>query len=336
MIPAIDAASSEGEEILLLLMHHLPPEAAHLWHGCDDMLTMLREGGITCYTTLHQISDRIRSQQLFNVESNKFRKKRWFALHEKKDFSAPKQQLASKKQRPQIEPNYFTNLGITFKFIKTSKAQTTTNTTATNTTASTTATNNNPTTTAANNNNNNINIVSKYTHGKRLYLGRSDSFEVIQLYVAMTINNDKVAMENKIRKILGVTFESSLRDVATTKSAQVKDYHRQNKKSEAVIERRKKSKIASTKKSAKNSKAPKRHKTDKLSPKEDCRSNKAAAKPKATTRKRKCRNCGKFHNGECQEPTYDKEKDAAAKKKKKSVGYSKEELMALVTKHASF
>jgi len=155
MIPSIDAANCEGEEILLLLMHHLPPEVATLWHGCDDMLTMLREGGITCYTTLHQISDRIRSQQLFNVESNKFRKKRWFALHEKKDFSAPKQQLASKKQRPQIEPNYFTNLGIKFKFIKTSKAQTTTNTTATNTTASTTATNNNSTTTTANNNNNN-------------------------------------------------------------------------------------------------------------------------------------------------------------------------------------
>eukprot|EP00986_Skeletonema_menzelii_P015096 scaffold11045_cov138-Skeletonema_menzelii.AAC.2 len=159
MIPAIDAASNEGEEILLLLMHHLPPEAAHLWHGCDDMLTMLREGGITCYTTLHQISDRIRSQKLFNLESNKFRKKRWFALHEEKAFPAPKQQLASKKQRPPIEPNYFTTLGIKFKFIKTSKAQTTTNAAATNTTASTTATNNNPTMTAANNdNNNNVNI----------------------------------------------------------------------------------------------------------------------------------------------------------------------------------
>eukprot|EP00986_Skeletonema_menzelii_P018257 scaffold26603_cov131-Skeletonema_menzelii.AAC.1 len=158
MIPSIDTATCEGEEILLLLMHHLPPELAYLWHGCDDMLTMLREGGITSYTTQNQISGPIRTQKLFNVESNKFRKKRWFALHEKKDFPAPKHQLASKKQRPQIEPNYFTNLGINFKFIKTSKAQTTTNTTATNTAASTTATNNNPTTTAANNNNNNNNI----------------------------------------------------------------------------------------------------------------------------------------------------------------------------------
>eukprot|EP00986_Skeletonema_menzelii_P009734 scaffold4506_cov119-Skeletonema_menzelii.AAC.5 len=155
MVPALDTATCEGEEILLLLMHHLPPEVATLWHGCDDMLTMLREGGITSYTTQKQIADRIRSQRIVNLECNRFRKKRWFALHKEKAFPAPKQQLASKKQRPPIEPNYFTNLGIKFKFIKTSNAQTTTSATTTNTTASTTSTNNNPTTTTANNNNNN-------------------------------------------------------------------------------------------------------------------------------------------------------------------------------------
>ena len=140
---------------MLLLMHHLPPQIAYLWLGCDDMLTMLREGGLTSYTTRQQISDPIRTQKRFTLESNKYRRKNWFALHDKKDFPAPKQQLKSMKQLPQIEPNYFTKLGIKFKFIKTSKSQTT----ATNTTASTTATNNNPTTTASNNNNNNnVNI----------------------------------------------------------------------------------------------------------------------------------------------------------------------------------
>ena len=177
-------------------------------------------------------------------------------------------------------------------------------------------------------------VVAKYTHGKRLYYGRTDTFEVIQLYVAMTINNNKVEIENKIRKILGVTFESSLRDAATTKAAQVADYHKQNKKSAKVIKRRSESKIASTAKTSKLSKEAKRHKTDKLSPKEDCKSNTAAAKPEVTRKRRKCSNCGKFHKGECQEPTYDKEKAAAAKKKKKCIGHSEEELLALVMKHA--
>ncbi len=92
MIPSIDKARCAGEEIILLLKHHLPPELAYLWLGCDDYQSILERGGIKL--TRKQISDCIRAQTLFTLESNNFRRKNWFALHDKKLFPYPKLQLA--------------------------------------------------------------------------------------------------------------------------------------------------------------------------------------------------------------------------------------------------
>ena len=169
MIPLIETANNEGEEIILLLMHHLPSDIASMWHGIDDWLAMLQEGGITTYTTQKQISDRIKTQKRFNLESNRFSNKRWYALNENMAFPAPKHQLKSKQQRPRIEPNYFTNLGIKFKYIGVkSKPQATTAAAA----AASNNNNNNITaalstaasSTAANNNNNNNNSSTNKTH----------------------------------------------------------------------------------------------------------------------------------------------------------------------------
>lgn len=54
--------------------------------------------------------------------------------------------------------------------------------------------------------------LSKWTHGKRNYQGRTDSWECNELYVAMMINNDDAdKIEDKIREITGVTYLPSLR-----------------------------------------------------------------------------------------------------------------------------
>jgi hypothetical protein len=57
--------------------------------------------------------------------------------------------------------------------------------------------------------------LSKWTHGKRNYQGRTDSWECNELYVAMMINNDDAdKIEDKIREITGVTYLPSLREDA--------------------------------------------------------------------------------------------------------------------------
>eukprot|EP00985_Skeletonema_marinoi_P018417 scaffold10289_cov75-Skeletonema_marinoi.AAC.1 len=182
-------------------------------------------------------------------------------------------------------------------------------------------------------------VVAKYTHGKRLYYGRSDTFECIQLYVAATINNKNAAgIEDRMRKLNGISYQSSVRDTAIAKDTEIKEYHKKNKKSVEVIERRKASKIATTKKTVKNSTNSARHKTDKQSPTDDCKSNNVPKKKKpATTKKRKkqCVNCKTFHDGPCQEPCYDNEAAKKKKQKKKNGGRSIEELVAMANMYAS-
>jgi DNA-binding PadR family transcriptional regulator len=123
-------------------------------------------------------------------------------------------------------------------------------------------------------------VLSKWTHGKRNYHGRTDSWECNQLYVAITINNDDAdEIEDKIRKLTGAHFSPSLREEGKATRKKRKIYHRNNKRKEEVKKRRAAAKIISTRNAVKNSKAPARHKSDKLSPKDDCKSNKEKKKP---------------------------------------------------------
>eukprot|EP00986_Skeletonema_menzelii_P015095 scaffold11045_cov138-Skeletonema_menzelii.AAC.1 len=117
-------------------------------------------------------------------------------------------------------------------------------------------------------------VLAKYSHGKRLNQSRTDTWKVNGLYVAATINNNKHAIENKIRERTGVKTSPTLREEACRKHYKRKEYHKEMSQSEKVIQQRKKRKIASTSKAVKNMNAPARHKPDKLSPKDDCKSNK--------------------------------------------------------------
>ena len=149
------AATCEGQELVLLMKYCLPPELARLWHGTDDMLNMLQDGGILCYDSRTQIGNLIRAQKLFTLKRNRTNSKCWFRFHENMEFDYPREQIKAFKggdrSRPSMKPDYFKNLGINFKFIKMSKEQTTTNTTATTTTAAAS----NPKSAAVNNANNN-------------------------------------------------------------------------------------------------------------------------------------------------------------------------------------
>jgi hypothetical protein len=171
-------------------------------------------------------------------------------------------------------------------------------------------------------------VMTKHSQGKRLAQGRSNTWKVIGLYAAATINNDKHAIENKIRERTGVRTSSTVREESCRKHYKRKEYQKNMKQTDKVKRQRKKAKIASTSKAVKNMKAPARHKSDKLSPKDDCKSStakKSAPKTPATKRKRKCKNCQTFHLGQCEEPTYVEEEQLNQNKKKKLKGYTVEE-----------
>ena len=85
--------------------------------------------------------------------------------------------------------------------------------------------------------------------------------------------------------------------------------------------RRSLSKIASTQRAVKNTTAPARHKPNKLSPKDECKSDskKKPAKAAPKKKRKKCSNCQTFHEGECAEAT-NGDGDSAKKNKKQKRG----------------
>ena len=145
----IETAKCEGHELALLLKHLLPHDLSKLWHTTEDILVMLRTGGISSYTK-QRIGHLLRTQKRISFERNEFNKVTWLCFNEEREYSDPSQQSVAfkEKERPQIVPNYFTNGSIPFKYIKT---QTTADTTMSATTTNTTT----PAAVNANNNNNN-------------------------------------------------------------------------------------------------------------------------------------------------------------------------------------
>jgi hypothetical protein len=142
MASIVETSRCEGDELVLILTHCLPLHLERLWHTTDDILAMLRDGGITSYTNKKRIGNLLRTQKRIMLEPNRTNNKYCYCFNEDREFDTPSQQLVAvkEKERPQIEPDYFTNLGITFKFIKikTTAAQTTNNTTTSTTAANTT------------------------------------------------------------------------------------------------------------------------------------------------------------------------------------------------------
>mmetsp|Transcript_2577 Transcript_2577/g.3851 ORF Transcript_2577/g.3851 Transcript_2577/m.3851 type:complete len:135 (-) Transcript_2577:509-913(-) len=108
MASILHTSKCEGDELVLLLTHCLPPDLAKLWHRTDDILDMLCAGGITSYTNSKRIGNLLRTQKrIIDLKPNEFNKKQWYCFDEKgKEYGAPVQQRNAfrEKERPQIPP----------------------------------------------------------------------------------------------------------------------------------------------------------------------------------------------------------------------------------------
>ena len=141
----------------------------------------------------------------------------------------------------------------------------------------------------------------KFTCGKRIYFGKKDGWKVRCLYNAASISDKRIT--DKVRDGLGVSSTSVVREQRIEDQLRRQAYIAQHKLSERYVERRSLKKLAKCKEVAANAKNPSRHKTGKLSPKEDCKSTEAKpAQPKK--RKNPCTNCNGWHPGRCPEPRY--------------------------------
>ena len=72
-------------------------------------------------------------------------------------------------------------------------------------------------------------VLSKYSHGKRICLGKTDTWEIYQLFVAGLRSDEK--FEEKIQLHSGIV-SSYLRDKMNAKLVKWKQYHRERKKTE--------------------------------------------------------------------------------------------------------
>ena len=121
---------------------------------------------------------------------------------------------------------------------------------------------------------------------------------------------------------------SHVRDVSTARIARKKSLQKERQRGDVSKQRRKVQQYAKIKDAVNNSKAPARHRPNKLSPKDDCKSGvlpetKVPAK-RARKTKARCKNCGLMHTGECIDPTYAKKERTAGKKRKKDEEDAKE------------
>ena len=156
-------------------------------------------------------------------------------------------------------------------------------------------------------------VLDNYSHGKRMYFGRTDSWEVCQLFVAGLKSNDNV--EEKIQAHARIK-SSVMKDIAITKITKEKEHHRARKKSEKCKSRRKISKFAKANAVIKNSAANGRNKPNKLLPTASGQSKLCEKKPTQKRNKaEKCSNCGMHHAGECVDPLFPGKKGNNKKKR---------------------
>ena len=148
-------------------------------------------------------------------------------------------------------------------------------------------------------------MLTKYTHGKRINYGQTDSWAVFGLYVAGKKSDDR--FEDKVQQCAGIQ-SSYVRDSQIDKSIAVKENHREREKREDVKERQKVRQMAKIKECQKNMRVAGRHRPNSLSPKDNCKSTNTGLTTKKKRRTRcKNPNCGLLHNSadECQWPKLD-------------------------------
>ena len=123
---------------------------------------------------------------------------------------------------------------------------------------------------------------------------------------------------------MGINSTSAVREKSTGEMSRAKEYNTKYFKGDKYKQRRKARKLISSKAVVSNSKNSARHKTGKLSPKENVKSTAKSAGTKkvaGTRRKNPCPNCKQWHSGKCPEPDY-------RPKKKQVKSHINEEYMA--------
>ena len=112
-------------------------------------------------------------------------------------------------------------------------------------------------------------MLVKYSHGKRIFLGQTDSWEVYQILVAGKKTDHRFA--DKVQNYHGI-ISSHVRDTNTEKLINKKRLDRERTKGDRYKQRRKVRQYAKLKDTVKNKLAPDSHRPNKLSPKDTCQS----------------------------------------------------------------
>ena len=142
------------------------------------------------------------------------------------------------------------------------------------------------------------NMLTKFSHGKRIYYGQTDSWEIFEMLVAGRKSNDR--FEDEVHSLAGLT-SMWVRDVRIETRLGIKDKKRASERTDKHKDRRKWRQVAKLKDSQKSKTLKGRHKPDSLSPKDNCKS--AAEKPPPKKkRKTRCKNCKALHHGKCPWP----------------------------------
>ena len=77
MASLVEAAECESDELVFLLIHCLPLDRSKLWNTAEDILEMLRAGGITSYNDKLQIGKLLRAQRKVILTPNNTNKIRY-------------------------------------------------------------------------------------------------------------------------------------------------------------------------------------------------------------------------------------------------------------------
>ena len=101
---------------------------------------------------------------------------------------------------------------------------------------------------------------------------------------------------------MGVSSTSIVRETRVAKAAERKEYEAEYRRKDHVKARRALRKLAKCQEVQTNSKNPARHKSGKLSPKEN--GSTSTSKTTGKRNKNPCNNCRGWHDGKCPEPQY--------------------------------
>ncbi|KAL7535208.1 LOW QUALITY PROTEIN: hypothetical protein ACHAXR_006340 [Thalassiosira sp. AJA248-18] len=114
-------------------------------------------------------------------------------------------------------------------------------------------------------------MLAKYSHGKRTFLGQTDSWEVYQLLVAGGKSDDHFA-DKTVQDYHGIIVLSHIINVNTAKLIKPKQYNQKQQQGDKYKQCRKVRQYAKVKDAAKNKKSANNHCSNKVSPKETCKS----------------------------------------------------------------